>query len=96
MIIIVTENTVEFLSVILIPTSIFDYKYQDAENQPTAIGWKERWKDGQLFKVKEGKLVGQMSEADFDLVISVNLKGVFNCAQAVAPIYDQTGQRGHH
>jgi 3-oxoacyl-[acyl-carrier protein] reductase len=26
-----------------------------------------------------------MSEADFDLVISINLKGVFNCAQAVAP-----------
>ena len=42
-------------------------------------------RDGQLVKVKEGALVGQMSEADFDLVISVNLKGVFNCAQAVAP-----------
>jgi 3-oxoacyl-[acyl-carrier protein] reductase len=26
-----------------------------------------------------------MSEADFDLVISVNLKGVFNCTQAVTP-----------
>src|SRR3972149_6471187 len=26
-----------------------------------------------------------MPEADFDLVISVNLKGVFNCTQAVAP-----------
>lgn len=42
-------------------------------------------RDGQLVKVKEGQLVGQMAEADFDLVISVNLKGVFNCAQAVAP-----------
>ncbi|HUE99003.1 MAG TPA: glucose 1-dehydrogenase [Anaerolineales bacterium] len=42
-------------------------------------------RDGQLVKFKEGKLVGQMSEADFDLVISINLKGVFNCAQAVAP-----------
>ncbi|MEW6029667.1 MAG: glucose 1-dehydrogenase [Chloroflexota bacterium] len=42
-------------------------------------------RDGQLVKVKEGQLVGQMSEADFDLVISINLKGVFNCAQAVAP-----------
>jgi len=42
-------------------------------------------RDGQLVKVKEGQLIGQMSEADFDLVISVNLKGVFNCAQAVAP-----------
>jgi 3-oxoacyl-[acyl-carrier protein] reductase len=26
-----------------------------------------------------------MSEADWDLVIDVNLKGTFNCAQAVAP-----------
>jgi len=42
-------------------------------------------RDGQLVKVKDGDLVGQMSEADFDLVISINLKGVFNCAQAVAP-----------
>ncbi|MEW6286742.1 MAG: beta-ketoacyl-ACP reductase [Chloroflexota bacterium] len=42
-------------------------------------------RDGQLVKFKEGQLVGQMPEADFDLVISVNLKGVFNCAQAVAP-----------
>jgi 3-oxoacyl-[acyl-carrier protein] reductase len=42
-------------------------------------------RDAQLVKVKEGQLIGQMSEADFDLVISINLKGVFNCAQAVAP-----------
>ena len=42
-------------------------------------------RDGQLVKFKEGQLVGQMAEADFDLVISVNLKGVFNCTQAVAP-----------
>jgi 3-oxoacyl-[acyl-carrier protein] reductase len=26
-----------------------------------------------------------MPEADFDLVIGINLKGVFNCTQAVAP-----------
>jgi 3-oxoacyl-[acyl-carrier protein] reductase len=43
-------------------------------------------RDGQLVKFKEGQLVGQMPEPDFDLVISVNLKGVFNCAQAVAPV----------
>jgi len=42
-------------------------------------------RDGQLVKVKDGQLVSQMSEADFDLVISINLKGVFNCAQAAAP-----------
>jgi len=42
-------------------------------------------RDSLLVKLKEGKLAKQMSEADFDLVISVNLKGVFNCTQAVAP-----------
>jgi 3-oxoacyl-[acyl-carrier protein] reductase len=48
-------------------------------------------RDGQLVKFKEGALVGQMSEADFDLVISVNLKGVFNCAQAVTPAMIKQG-----
>ncbi len=42
-------------------------------------------RDNQLVKVKDGELVNQMSEAEFDLVIGVNLKGVFNCTQAVAP-----------
>jgi len=49
-------------------------------------------RDGQLIKFKEGQLVGQMAEADFDMVISVNLKGVFNCTQAVAPV--MAGQGG--
>jgi 3-oxoacyl-[acyl-carrier protein] reductase len=48
-------------------------------------------RDGQLVKMKEGELVKQMPEADFDLVISVNLKGVFNCTQAVAPIMIKQG-----
>ncbi len=48
-------------------------------------------RDGQLVKVKDGELVGQMSEENFDLVISVNLKGTFNCAQAVAPIMIKQG-----
>jgi 3-oxoacyl-[acyl-carrier protein] reductase len=48
-------------------------------------------RDGQLVKVKEGELVKQMSEADFDLVISVNLKGVFNCTQAVSPYMIKQG-----
>ena len=43
-------------------------------------------RDAMLVKVKEGELVGSMPEADFDLVIAVNLKGVFNCTQAVAPV----------
>jgi len=42
-------------------------------------------RDNQLVKVKDGELVKQMPEAEFDLVIGVNLKGVFNCTQAVAP-----------
>ena len=48
-------------------------------------------RDAQLVKVKEGELVGQMGEDAFDLVISVNLKGVFNCTQAVAPIMIKQG-----
>jgi 3-oxoacyl-[acyl-carrier protein] reductase len=42
-------------------------------------------RDATLVKVKHGELVKQMSEEIFDAVISVNLKGVFNCTQAVAP-----------
>jgi len=48
-------------------------------------------RDGQLIKFKDGQLVGQMAETDFDLVISVNLKGVFNCTQAVAPVMAKQG-----
>ena len=42
-------------------------------------------RDSQLVKINDGELVKQMPEADFDLVISINLKGVFNCTQAVVP-----------
>lgn len=42
-------------------------------------------RDGQFIKMKDGELVKQMGEDAFDMVISVNLKGVFNCAQAVSP-----------
>lgn len=48
-------------------------------------------RDNMLVKVKDGELVKQMPEADWDLVISVNLKGVFNCAQAVAPVMINQG-----
>ncbi len=48
-------------------------------------------RDAQLVSVKEGVLVKQMEEAAFDAVISVNLKGVFNCAQAVAPAMIRQG-----
>ena len=48
-------------------------------------------RDATLVKVKDGQLIKQMAETDFDLVISVNLKGVFNCTQAVAPIMINQG-----
>lgn len=42
-------------------------------------------RDGLFVKYKNGEVVSQMSEKDFDLVVAVNLKGVFNCTQAVIP-----------
>jgi 3-oxoacyl-[acyl-carrier protein] reductase len=48
-------------------------------------------RDATLVKVKDGELIRQMAESDFDLVISVNLKGVFNCSQAVAPYMIRQG-----
>lgn len=48
-------------------------------------------RDGVLVKVKDGELVKQMAEEQFDSVISVNLKGVFNCGQAVAPAMIKQG-----
>jgi 3-oxoacyl-[acyl-carrier protein] reductase len=42
-------------------------------------------RDAQLVKSKGAEITGVMSEADFDAVISVNLRGVFACTQAVAP-----------
>jgi 3-oxoacyl-[acyl-carrier protein] reductase len=48
-------------------------------------------RDGQFVKFKDGEMVGQMSEEAFDAVIAVNLKGVFNCTQAVAPYMIKQG-----
>jgi 3-oxoacyl-[acyl-carrier protein] reductase len=48
-------------------------------------------RDAQLVKVKDGEIVGRMEEAQFDAVISVNLKGVFLCGQAVAPVMIKKG-----
>lgn len=42
-------------------------------------------RDGLLVKYKDGQVVGEMSQEAWDLVIDVNLKGVFNCGQAVIP-----------
>lgn len=49
-------------------------------------------RDALFVKVKDGQLVKQMEEAAFDLVVDVNLKGVFNCAQAVAPFMIKQGR----
>ena len=43
-------------------------------------------RDAQLVKVKDDAVVGAMSETDFDAVVAVNLRGVFVCTQAVAPV----------
>jgi 3-oxoacyl-[acyl-carrier protein] reductase len=48
-------------------------------------------RDNMLVRVKEGQLVKQMPEEEFDLVVAVNLKGVFNCTQAVAPYMIKQG-----
>jgi len=42
-------------------------------------------RDSQLVRVKDGAVVGGMSEHDFDAVVAVNLKGVFTCTQVVVP-----------
>ncbi|MEW5720239.1 MAG: 3-oxoacyl-ACP reductase FabG [Chloroflexota bacterium] len=42
-------------------------------------------RDALFVKMKDGALVKQMEETAFDQVIAVNLKGVFNCTQAVTP-----------
>jgi 3-oxoacyl-[acyl-carrier protein] reductase len=48
-------------------------------------------RDAQLVKMKDGELVKQMEENAFDQVISVNLKGVFNCTQAITPTMIKQG-----
>lgn len=48
-------------------------------------------RDAMLVKVKDGEVVDQMGEAAFDSVINVNLKGVFLCTQAVAPVMIRQG-----
>jgi len=49
-------------------------------------------RDALLVKVKDGALLGQMSDAEFDTVIAVNLKGVFICGRAVAPAMITAGR----
>ncbi|HSM23382.1 MAG TPA: beta-ketoacyl-ACP reductase [Anaerolineaceae bacterium] len=48
-------------------------------------------RDSLLVKYKDGQVVSQMSQEAWDFVIDVNLKGVFNCAQAVIPSMIENG-----
>lgn len=48
-------------------------------------------RDGQLVKFKEGVLAGEMTDEQFDSLISVNLRGVFVCARAVVPYIKAAG-----
>jgi 3-oxoacyl-[acyl-carrier protein] reductase len=48
-------------------------------------------RDSLLVKYKDGQVVGQMSQEAWDIVMDVNLKGVFNCAQAVIPAMIEQG-----
>jgi 3-oxoacyl-[acyl-carrier protein] reductase len=41
-------------------------------------------RDAQLVKVKDGEIVGTMTDAAWDAVVGVNQKGVFLCSRAVA------------
>jgi len=49
-------------------------------------------RDALLVKVKDGDVAETMTDADFDAVLSVNLKGVFNCTRAVAPAMIRQGR----
>ena len=48
-------------------------------------------RDGQLVKVKEGELQKRMTDEMFDTVIDVNLRGVFICTRAAAPVMIKQG-----
>lgn len=48
-------------------------------------------RDAQLAKWKDGALAATMTDEQWDNVIGVNLKGVFNCTRAVVPHMIQRG-----
>ncbi|MBW8878393.1 MAG: SDR family oxidoreductase [Acidobacteria bacterium] len=48
-------------------------------------------RDHQLVKWKDGQNLAEMTERDFDAVVAVNLKGVFLCTRAVAPLMIESG-----
>jgi len=48
-------------------------------------------RDGQLVKYKDGAVVKRMTDEQWDAVIGVNLRGVFNCTRAVVPSMIERG-----
>jgi 3-oxoacyl-[acyl-carrier protein] reductase len=48
-------------------------------------------RDAQLISYKDGELRGRMSVEDYDAVLGVNLRGVFLCTRAVAPVMIRQG-----
>ncbi len=48
-------------------------------------------RDAQLVKWKDGSVDARMSDEAWDAVIGVNLKGVFNCTRAAAPVMIKRG-----
>ena len=48
-------------------------------------------RDAQMVKMQHHHVASKMSEAEFDAVVAVNLKGVFNCTQAVVPYMIRQG-----
>jgi 3-oxoacyl-[acyl-carrier protein] reductase len=51
-------------------------------------------RDAQLVKYKNGEVVSRMTDEAWDAVIGVNLRGVFNCTRAVAPVMIAGGEGG--
>lgn len=48
-------------------------------------------RDGLLIKVRDGKVVGKMSSADYDALIDVHMKGAFLCAREAAQHMVESG-----
>ena len=48
-------------------------------------------RDAQLVRYKDGEVLSRMPVEEFEAVINVNLKGVFVCTRAVAPIMIRQG-----
>ena len=49
-------------------------------------------RDAQLVKWKDGAVVATMTDEQFEAVVGVNLRGVFNCTRAVAPHMIKAGR----